>query len=68
MGANSNSIFNLFYKQKCAMAYVGAYFVPLVESSVPKGQTFAWPASLTLRVRAGQEPVRIVRCLGPQED
>jgi hypothetical protein len=34
---------------------------------IRKGQTFAWPASLALRVRAGQEPVRIVRCLGPQE-
>jgi len=35
---------------------------------IRKGQAFAWPASLALRVRAGQEPVRIVRCLGPQED
>jgi len=34
---------------------------------IRKGQAFAWPASLALRVRAGQEPVRIVRCLGPQE-
>jgi mannose-6-phosphate isomerase len=32
---------------------------------VRKGQSFAWPASLALRVRAGREPVRIVRCLGP---
>jgi hypothetical protein len=32
-----------------------------------RGQTFAWPASLALRVRAGREPVRIVRCLGPRE-
>jgi mannose-6-phosphate isomerase len=32
-----------------------------------RGQTFAWPASLALRVRAGREPVRIVRCLGPEE-
>jgi mannose-6-phosphate isomerase len=32
---------------------------------VAAGQTFAWPASLALRVRAGREPVRIVRCLGP---
>ena len=32
-----------------------------------RGQTFAWPASLALRVRAGPEPVRIVRCLGPRE-
>ncbi|HET9968963.1 MAG TPA: hypothetical protein VFQ68_12080 [Streptosporangiaceae bacterium] len=33
-----------------------------------RGHTFAWPASLALRVRAGREPVRIVRCLGPEED
>jgi mannose-6-phosphate isomerase len=32
-----------------------------------RGQTSAWPASLALRVRAGREPVRIVRCLGPRE-
>jgi mannose-6-phosphate isomerase len=32
-----------------------------------RGQTFAWPASLALRVRAGREPVRIVRCMGPRE-
>jgi len=32
-----------------------------------RGQTFAWPASLALRVRAGREPVRIVRCMGPEE-
>jgi mannose-6-phosphate isomerase len=32
---------------------------------VRKGQTFAWPASLSLRVCAGREPVRVVRCLGP---
>jgi mannose-6-phosphate isomerase len=32
---------------------------------VRRGQTFALPASLQLRVRAGREPVRIVRCLGP---
>ena len=24
--------------------------------------------SLALRVRAGREPVRIVRCMGPEED
>jgi mannose-6-phosphate isomerase len=34
---------------------------------ISKGQAFAWPASLALRVRAGREPVRIVRCLGPRE-
>ncbi len=32
---------------------------------VRKGQSFAWPASLALRVQAGASPVRIVRCLGP---
>jgi mannose-6-phosphate isomerase class I len=32
-----------------------------------RGQTFAWPASLDLRVRAGREPVEIVRCMGPKE-
>ena len=32
-----------------------------------RGQTFAWPASLALRVGAGRSPLRIVRCLGPLE-
>src|SRR4029077_4166716 len=32
---------------------------------VRKGQTLAWPASLSLRLRAGGEPIRVVRCLGP---
>ena len=32
-----------------------------------RGQTFAWPACLGLRVRAGREPVRVVRCMGPRE-
>jgi mannose-6-phosphate isomerase len=32
--------------------------------TIERGQTFAWPASLALRVRAGREPVRVVRCLG----
>jgi mannose-6-phosphate isomerase len=32
-----------------------------------RGQTFGWPASLALRVRAGRKPVRIVRCMGPKE-
>ena len=36
--------------------------------SVRKGQTFAWPASLSLRVHAGREPVRVVRCLGPGDE
>jgi len=32
---------------------------------IRRGQTFALPASLPVRVRAGPEPVRVVRCLGP---
>ena len=32
---------------------------------VRRGETFALPASLPLRVRAEREPVRVVRCLGP---
>jgi hypothetical protein len=32
-----------------------------------RGETFALPASLPVRVRAGREPVRVVRCLGPAE-
>jgi mannose-6-phosphate isomerase class I len=32
---------------------------------VRRGQTFALPASLPIRVRAGSEPVRVIRCLGP---
>lgn len=35
---------------------------------VRKGQTFALPASLAFRVRAGSEPPRVVRCLGPSPD
>jgi mannose-6-phosphate isomerase len=35
---------------------------------VRRGETFALPASLPLRVRAGSEPLRVVRCLGPQAD
>ena len=30
-----------------------------------RGETFALPASLSVRIRAGREPVRIIRCLGP---
>ena len=37
-------------------------------SVLVKGQTFAWPASLSLRVHAGREPVRVVRCLGPGDE
>jgi mannose-6-phosphate isomerase len=32
---------------------------------VRRGETFALPASLPFRARATEEPVRIVRCLGP---
>ena len=32
---------------------------------IRRGDTLACPASLAIRVRAGQEPVRVVRCLGP---
>ena len=32
---------------------------------VRRGETFALPASLHFRVRAGTEPVRVIRCLGP---
>jgi hypothetical protein len=32
-----------------------------------RGETYALPASLALRVRAGPEgPVRVIRCLGPE--
>jgi mannose-6-phosphate isomerase len=33
---------------------------------IRKGETYALPASLGLRVRAGSEPVRVVRCMGPR--
>jgi len=32
---------------------------------IRRGQTFAVPASLPVRVRAGPEAVRVIRCLGP---
>jgi mannose-6-phosphate isomerase len=32
---------------------------------IGRGETFALPASLPVRVRTGREPVRVVRCLGP---
>jgi mannose-6-phosphate isomerase len=35
---------------------------------VRRGETFALPASLPIRVRARREPVRVVRCLGPAVD
>jgi mannose-6-phosphate isomerase len=34
---------------------------------VRRGETFALPASLAFRVRAEREPVRVVRCLGPDD-
>ncbi|HEY7430574.1 MAG TPA: hypothetical protein VH641_07565 [Streptosporangiaceae bacterium] len=35
---------------------------------VRRGETFALPASVPVRVRAGTQPVRIIRCLGPAVD
>ena len=36
---------------------------------IRRGQTFALPASLPVRIRAGREPVRVIRCLGrPRHD
>ena len=35
---------------------------------IRRGETFALPASLPVRVRAGREPVRVIRCLGPAVD
>jgi mannose-6-phosphate isomerase len=35
---------------------------------VRRGETFALPASLAFRVRAGSDPVRVIRCLGPAAD
>jgi mannose-6-phosphate isomerase len=32
---------------------------------IRRGETFALPASLPVRVRAGREPLRVIRCLGP---
>ena len=32
---------------------------------IRRGETFALPASLHFQVRAGTEPVRVIRCLGP---
>jgi mannose-6-phosphate isomerase len=32
---------------------------------IRRGETYALPASLSFRVRAGREPLRIVRCFGP---
>jgi mannose-6-phosphate isomerase len=35
---------------------------------IGRGQTYALPASLPFRVRAGREPLRVVRCFGPTAD
>jgi mannose-6-phosphate isomerase len=35
---------------------------------IRRGETFALPASLPVRVQAGPQPVRVVRCLGPSVD
>lgn len=35
---------------------------------VRRGETFALPACLGFRVRAGDTPIRVVRCLGPAVD
>lgn len=32
---------------------------------VGRGQAFALPASLPIRIRAGREALRVMRCLGP---
>jgi mannose-6-phosphate isomerase len=32
---------------------------------IRRGETYALPASLPLRLQAGREPLRVVRCLGP---
>ena len=37
---------------------------PLREA-IRRGQAFALPASLPVRIRAGREPARVIRCLGP---
>jgi mannose-6-phosphate isomerase len=42
--------------------FIEGNFAPL---PIRRGATFALPASLPFRVRAGPEPVRVVRCLGP---
>jgi mannose-6-phosphate isomerase len=31
---------------------------------IGRGQTYAWPGRVALRLRAGREPLRVVRCLG----
>jgi mannose-6-phosphate isomerase len=35
---------------------------------IRRGETLALPASLAVRFRAGNEPLRVVRCLGPNVD
>jgi mannose-6-phosphate isomerase len=50
-----------------AVVVSGAGFIEGDFGSRPisRGETFALPASLHFRVRAGGEPVRVIRCLGP---
>jgi mannose-6-phosphate isomerase len=33
---------------------------------IKRGETYAIPASLAFRIRAGREPVRVIRCMGPR--
>ena len=50
-----------------AIAVSGAGFIEgnFGRRPIQRGETFAFPASLPFRVQAGPEPVRVVRCLGP---
>jgi mannose-6-phosphate isomerase len=50
-----------------AIVAAGAGFIEGNFGRVPirRGETFALPGSLPVRVQAGPEPVRVVRCLGP---
>jgi len=52
----------------CIAAVVsGAGWIESDSGSQPirRGETYALPACLPFRIRAGDEPVRVVRCLGP---
>jgi mannose-6-phosphate isomerase len=50
-----------------AIVVAGAGFIEgnFGRSPIRRGETLALPASLPFRLRAGPEPVRVVRCLGP---
>src|SRR5262249_30857235 len=50
-----------------AIVASGAGFIEadFVRSPIGRGEPFALPASLSFRIQAGPEPVRVVRCLGP---